>query len=284
MKKASKKNIKSVAFPAYAMELAVAKAIALKAGKVMMKYYDIDQQTKLKIDNSVVTIADTTINDMVIKELKKSFPKDGVIGEEKSTAGYGMGRKWFCDPLDGTAGYTWGIPTAMFSLALTIDGKSVVGVAYDPFQKRMYHAVRCKGAFCNGKKIHVSDKKLSEGILAVTGGAAVIDKPKYFSMLRENGTRLAAFSGLVHKGVLVARGRLVGFIEHTGKRLSPSAHDIAALHVIIEEAGGRISDLDGNKISYLKPIKGEFLISNGIIHEDLLKNYPVKINELKNNK
>jgi fructose-1,6-bisphosphatase/inositol monophosphatase family enzyme len=278
MKKISKKA------PVYSKELALAKAIALKAGKVMMKYYDIDQQPKVKIDNSMVTIADIEINDLVIKELKKAFPKDGVIGEEKSTSDYGMGRKWFCDPIDGTAGYIWGTPTAMFSLALVVDGQSVVGVAYDPFQKRMYYAVRGNGAFCNGKKIRVSDKKLSEGILAVTGGAAVIDKPKYFSMLRENGTRLAAFSGLVHKGVLVARGRLVGFIEHTGKRLSPSAHDIAALHVIVEEAGGRITDLDGNEITYSKPIKGEFLISNNVIHEDLLKNYPVKLDATKKNK
>src|SRR5437868_351607 len=102
----------------YSKELNAANEIAFKAGKIMLEYFDGDQQVDTKSDNSPVTIADKLINSMVIEELAKHFPEDGVIGEEESTTDYGPGRKWFCDPIDGTIGYIWGTPTSMFSLAL----------------------------------------------------------------------------------------------------------------------------------------------------------------------
>ena len=163
----------------YSKEIAIAKALALKAGKIMLKYFDGDQKVYIKSDNTPVTVADISINKLVIKELKKAFPKDGIIGEEESTTEYGQGRKWFCDPIDGTAGYTWGTPTAMFSLSLVIDGKSVVGVAYDPFLKKLYYGIKGKGSFCNGKKLKVSDIGLNGGIMAVTGSAKLLNKLEY---------------------------------------------------------------------------------------------------------
>lgn len=103
-------------------ELEVAKSIALKAGEVMRQYFYDGQQKVIKDDGTPLTIADTTINRMVIEKLAKEFPEDGTIGEEESTTDYGQGRKWICDPIDGTKAYTWGVPTAMFSLALVVDG------------------------------------------------------------------------------------------------------------------------------------------------------------------
>ena len=92
-------------------------------------------------------------------------------------------------------------------------------------------------------------------------------------------SRLATFSGLVHKGVLVARGKFVGFIEHAGKRLAPSVHDLAAVAVIIDEAGGMVTDLDGRPFDFTKPINdmNGLLISNKVIHHDLLNNFDVKV-------
>src|SRR3990170_3369867 len=81
----------------------------------------ISRKSLSKKENSQVTIADKLINSLVIERLVTEFPNDGVIGEEESNTEYGAGRKWFCDPIDGTNAYIWGVPTAMFSLALVVD-------------------------------------------------------------------------------------------------------------------------------------------------------------------
>lgn len=259
--------------PSYRKELRIAKQLAKKAGKIMLKYYEADQGVQVKIDNSLVTIADEAINKMVITALSRSFPKDGVVGEEESNTEYGMGRKWFCDPIDGTAGYVWGVPTAMFSLALVIDGVPTVGVTYDPFQKRMYHAIKGQGAYCNGKKIQVSNTMIKDkGIFAVTGNVLAISQLPYVAEIRAHGGRLATFSGLVHKACLVARGRFVGFIEY-----GANAYDLAAIEVIVEEAGGKVTDFQGNKYDYTVPHKMNVFISNSANYEHMLKTYNVDV-------
>lgn len=263
MKKAILKNTKNS--KNYSKELATAKKIAIKAGDIILKYFDTDQQIKIKSDKSLVTIADTSVNELVIKELLKVFPNDGIIGEERSISEYGMGRLWFCDPIDGTAGYVWGVPTAMFSLALVVDGKAVVGVAYDPFLKRMYYAVHGKGSFCNGKRLKVSDKKLSEGIFAVSGSVPLIQKLSYIPALKEQGTRFATYSGAVHKSCLVAKGKFVGYVEY-----GVNPHDMAAVQVIVEEAGGKVTSLTGEKLDYSKPFRSA-IASNGKAHAKLVE-------------
>ena len=248
----------------YFKELKVAKALAYKAGKIMWKYFDTDQQVKQKEDNSPVTIADTLINEMVIKELSKAFPKDGIIGEEKSTSDYGMGRKWFCDPIDGTAGYIWGTPTAMFSLALVVDGQPVLGVTYDPFLDRLYEGVVGQGSFWNGKKLQVNDEGLEGGRLAVSGSIALLYELPYLPEFRKKGVKFAGFSGAVYKSCLVAKGKFVGYVEH-----GVNAHDLAAIHVIVEEAGGKVTGVKGERLDYSKPFKGG-VVSNSKVHQELL--------------
>lgn len=245
-------------------EVKVAQEIALKAGEIMLKYFDSDQQVVKKSDNSPVTIADTEINELVIKELMREFPQDGIIGEERSISKFGDGRIWFCDPIDGTAGYIWGTPTAMFSLALVIDGEPVMGVAYDPFLKRMYCGIKGQGSFCNDVKLSVSDKDLQTGILSVTGSVALALDLPYLRVLKDRGSKMATFSGAVYKACLVAKGKFTGYIEH-----GVNPHDMAAVQVIVEEAGGKITSLKGEKLDYRTPFKGA-ITSNGLIHEELV--------------
>ncbi|MDB5259452.1 MAG: inositol-monophosphatase [Candidatus Taylorbacteria bacterium] len=250
----------------YSKELRIAKKIARRAGKIMLKYFDIDQEVELKADKSVVTIADKRINDMVIGALVKKFPEDGIIGEEKSTSEYGLGRKWFCDPIDGTAGYTYGVPTSAFSLGLVVDGKPMLGVTYDPYLKRLYYGIRGKGSFCNGKKLRVSDAGISEGgCVGVTGGTKAVQKLTYITPLRELGARVACFSGAVSKCNLISRGRMIGYVE-----AGLNAHDVAASHVIVEEAGGMVTGMNGETLDYSKPFKGG-IVTNGKIHAQLIE-------------
>src|SRR3989344_7133750 len=198
----------------FSKELSISKVIALKAGDVMLKYFDIDQEVEDKEDGSPVTIADKLINDLAIEELAKSFPEDVVIGEERSTGDFGSGRLWYCDPIDGTIGYTWGSPTAMFSLALVIDGEPVVAVTYDPFLKRMYSAVKGQGSLMNEKKLSVSNFGLDKGVIAVTSGIyKIFARPPFIKALIEAKAKMACFSGAVYKSCLVARGRFAGYIE-----------------------------------------------------------------------
>lgn len=249
----------------YEKELILAKSIAKEAGEIMLRYFDADQEIEIKADNSQVTIADKLINTLVIERIAEAFPGDGVIGEEESTSEYGFGRKWFCDPIDGTAAYVWGVPTAMFSLALAVDGIPVVGVAYDPFLDRLYAGRVGQKSHCNDKEIAVSSLDFSSGIFAITSSVRSLLESRYFRRMVEDRVRFASFSGAVYKSCLVAKGKLIGYIEP-----GVNAHDMAAVHVILEGAGGKITAIDGGKLDYAKPFKGA-IVSNGIVHEDILR-------------
>jgi fructose-1,6-bisphosphatase/inositol monophosphatase family enzyme len=250
----------------YQRELAVAEKIAQKAGEVILQYFDGDQQTMRKADGSPVTIADKLINSMVIEELSREFPNDGIIGEEESTSEYGDGRKWLCDPIDGTIAYTWGIPTSLFSLGLVLDGQPQIGVVYDPYLDRLYKATKNGDSYCNGDKLSVSNNGLEDGIVAVTSNVKKISHGlNYVKELEVKNALLATFSGAIYKAVLVARGRFVGYIEH-----GVGAHDMAAVELIVERAGGKVTGIDGSKLDYSRPFNGA-VVSNGVVHNELVQ-------------
>ncbi len=251
----------------YSKEMQVAKEIAQKAGKIMLFYFEQDDVVQRKSDGSPVTKADIEINKMVIEELQKNF-NDGIVGEEESTAEYGMGRRWICDPIDGTRAFTWGVPTAMFSLGLVIDGKSVVGVAFDPFLDRLYTAVKGGGAFCNEKIISVSSASITEQSIAVSSSTEKVltipSQARLITKLLEKKARLASFSGSVYRACLIARGKLAGYVEK-----DINTHDLAAVDVIVSEAGGMLTDFQGKPLDYSKAFKGA-VISNVVTHDDIL--------------
>ncbi|MBI5357734.1 inositol monophosphatase [Candidatus Saccharibacteria bacterium] len=247
-------------------ELQVAKDIALMAGKIMLEYFDGDQQKEHKDDGTDVTIADKKINSMAIEELTKHFDY-GIVGEEESTAEYGDGYRWFCDPIDGTKAFVMGVPTSMFSLGLVIDGQPVLGVAYSPFLDKLYYGVRGNGSYCNDKKLQVSKESGLEGnFVAITSHLEdVMQDPIYVENLIKMGARPNSFCGAVYKGCLVASGKFVGYSEP-----GTHAHDVAAIQVIIEEAGGKVTGLDGKPFDYTKPFRG-VIASNEIVHEEILR-------------
>ena len=249
----------------FKFELEVAIQIARSAGDIMRTYFSEGQQRVVKSDGTPLTIADTMINRMVIEKLHESFPDDTVIGEEESTGGYGMGRRWLCDPIDGTKAFTWGVPTAMFSLALVIDGKPTVGVAYEPQLNMMYQAVAGEGAYCNGQPLRVNGDTMQGGILAtVSSPERIRDKAAYLREFIDSKVQMAIFSGAVAKSVRVAEGRFVGYLE---EMVNP--YDMAAVDVIVSEAGGKITTFDGMPLDYVHGFKGA-VVSNGVIHDELL--------------
>ena len=246
--------------------LSFAKDIARKAEKIMLKYYTGDNGSYYKLDNTIVTKADTEINHYLIEQVKKHYPTHSVDGEEEQ---FGTSTHvWVCDPVDGTAMYARHIPVATFSLALVIDGVPVVGVVYDPFSKNLYEAVKGGGAFLNGEKIHVSDITL-ENKHSVSNfdmwPEATYDT---YNAIHELGlkTYFISIGSAVHACMEVAKGNF------TFELFSGGVHkncDVAAAKVIVEEAGGKVTDIFGNEQRYDKDING-CIISNGVVHDDVV--------------
>ncbi len=247
----------------YTKELEFAKNMSTVAGEIMKKYYRVDQGVEIKEDNTPVTLADKEINDLLIESVKKEFPDYGVLGEE---ANWNEDREklWVCDPIDGTPAFIYHIPTFMFSLALVVDGDPVIGVAFNATTNDIYQAERGKGSFLNGKAISTSSRRWgNEARLAGSSDGAVDGLST--SALKEQGIKVINSFGAVFKGCMIAEGSLDGRVfVHNG------AHDIAAVKLIIEEAGGKVTDLDGNEQRYDNQINGA-VMSNGLVHDNLLQ-------------
>lgn len=252
--------------PEYEGLLAFATALAQEAGLIMRKYsHGMDQQVETKDNDTLLTVADKQINDLVIQRVKEQYSTHGVLGEEAS---YNADRHelWVCDPIDGTNGFTIGEPTATFSLAYVVGGMPIVAVTYDPFQNRLYSAAKGYGAFCGSQPLRVSRRSLGSALVAGSGSFKEVERlTGLYRNLASQGVRVRLFGGMVYKGNLIAEGKLDGVLfAHDG------AHDIAAIKLLVEEAGGVVSNIDGSEQLYDRPIRGA-IVSNGIIHQELLR-------------
>ena len=253
--------------------LTFAKSIAYKAGEIMLKYFKEDANIEFKDDETIVTVADKMINDYLIEKVKETYPDHAVDGEEKS---HGTSKYvWVCDPIDGTAMYSKHVPVAVFSLALVIDGVPELGVVYDPFTDSLYEATKGGGAFKNGEPIHVNNMKI--GDIGCYGNYDLwvnIDKEydisKPVGELQKEVT-LSKIGSTIRAAMCVASGDFAFqiFPGHIHKNC-----DVAASKIIVEEAGGKVTDFDGNEQRYDQSINGA-LITNGVVHDTIL-------NKLKN--
>ena len=129
--------------------------LAKKAGSVIKTNFALGMEKEWKEDETPLTLTDKAVNQMVLDAVKNTYPDHGVIAEEGSDYN-GQEYAWVCDPIDGTIPFSHGMPTCAFMLALTRNGKSILGVIYDPFMDNLYFAEEGKGAYLNGKRIHVS--------------------------------------------------------------------------------------------------------------------------------
>lgn len=255
----------------YAFELKIAKQLAKDAGSVMLKYFNsASADPTVKSDRTLVTKADTEINAHIIDVLKKETPGHSIWGEEQSEIIDGAKFTWVCDPVDGTMPFAKGLPISTFSLALVNeDGEGVLGVAYDPFQDRLFEAIKGQGALLNGKSIHVSQKTelsgafVDEELWLNEQEDVTFDDPR--GVLSARGASVTTMCSAVMTGCLVAKGNYEAMVFGQGK-----PEDIAALAVIVTEAGGKVTDLFGNEQRYDTNIRGA-IVSNGAVHDELLE-------------
>ncbi len=247
--------------------LEFAKKIANYAGSVMKEYFYKDQGVEYKDDRTPVTIADKKINEYLINEVKKTYPQHKVIGEELSLQNNSK-YAWVCDPLDGTSMFTRGLPVSVFSLALVYDGSPIVGVVYDPFLDEMYTAIKGEGAYCNGKKITVNNKKLGE--LGCSIDYCMWNNAKYdtLEIVKEIRAlaKICSCGSVAHACMLVASGKINAEIF---PGTSHGNCDIAASKLIVEEAGGITSNFHGESQRYDQDIDG-FVAANKEVHNELI--------------
>lgn len=233
----------------------------------MRKHFRTGVAYRDKGDGTPVTLADEAINDLVVERVAAQFAGDGVIGEERSSkSGGSSGRVWICDPIDGTLPFTLGVPTNLFSLALVEAGVPTMGVLYDPYLDRMYEAVLGEGASVNGVPLHVSETLLGDAILALPGAQfGLTDNAALASDVIARGMRIFSVSSVTYDGALVAAGQIAACVFP-----ATSVWDIAAVQILVEEAGGMVTDIDGNSQRYDQPIRGA-LMSNKRAHDDLVE-------------
>lgn len=250
----------------YETELIFAKELAKKAINIALSYYKKNPETHTKEDKSPVTVADEEINQLVINQVKATFPEHGVLGEEQS---FSTDREtlWVCDPIDGTIAFSMGEPLFSFSLAMVVDGQPVVAVAADISTKRIFHAVKGQGAFIGGVPTKVSSRKMSEAWLAFpTNLKWLFKKPQMYMELSERVYQTNVIHGGVFKGLLIAEGLSDGSVW--GSTVSP--WDMAAVKLIVEEAGGKMTDKFGNDQLFNTDLNG-VVVSNSVIHDELIE-------------
>lgn len=243
--------------------------LAEKAGKIMLANFKIGVDTEIKKDFSPVTKADLEINSLVIKEINKNFPDHSIIAEEESAVKESK-YTWVCDPIDGTIPFSHGIPTAVFALALMKNYQPILSVIADPFSKRIFSAEKGKGAFLNNKSIKVNNinsfKAPSLG--TSTLGAWIKydgkDISKHILKLTKKGAKVITLGSIIYSGALVASGEFCATI-FPGKKI----HDTVALTLLVEEAGGKATDITGKKLDFSKSLNGH-IISNGALHNKIL--------------
>ncbi len=236
--------------------------LAQKAGKIMLANFTLGMKKEWKDDNSPLTVTDTQINRFVIESVNQTFPDHGILGEEGSK---NQDREylWVCDPIDGTMPFSSGYPVFVFSLALVINGKSILGVIYDPFLNRMYVGEKEKGAFLNNEKIHVSQQKqLGRKMLINVETDLKLSRAR--DLMTKKGCIISRICSVSYASILVASGEFIASIFEYSK-----PWDGAAAKIIVEEAGGKFTDLEGKEQRYDRTING-FIASNGFVHDELV--------------
>ncbi len=242
-----------------------ARGLARRAGEIMLEHFAVGVAFTSKADASRLTVADTAVNRMVIEEVARAFPDHGVRGEEESSQQDHHTMVWVCDPIDGTLPYSHGIPTNMFSLALVEDGKPIIGVVYDPYLRRLFTAQKAKGAFLNDRPIRVSASEVvAHQSMSISGDRGIQHPPGIYAACFDQGLEVFAQKSCVYSSMLVASGQFIGHV-YGGQH----SHDVAAVKIIVEEAGGKVTNLRGEEQRYDRPVHGA-LISNGAAHDDLI--------------
>jgi myo-inositol-1(or 4)-monophosphatase len=242
---------------------------AVQAGAAQLQHYfngDFKITNKEGINN-LVTEADHAAEKAIIEVIQQGHPDHFILSEETGEIKTDSEIKWIIDPIDGTVNFANGIPLCCVSIGVEKEGQMILGAVYNPFMNELFFAQKGMGSYLNDKKIHVSDKSTVIKSCLVTGFPyTYLDSPngpiQVFEKLIRQGIPVRRLGSAAIDLCWVAAGRFDGFYEH-----SLQAWDSAAGFLLVEEAGGKVTDFEGN---YYSPYQPHILATNGKIHDELL--------------
>lgn len=234
------------------------------AERIILSYYQqASLETNIKADLSPVTIADQKAEEVIKEILRKHFPDHTFYGEEgeKVSLENHRGYTWIIDPIDGTKSFMRQIPLFATQLALLKDGELVLGISNAPALQELMYAEKGNGCYLNDRRVHVSDVTNLDKAYVSFGGLKHFAKQNMMDALAELSQKAQWPRGIgdFWSYHLLAQGKLDVMIEAETK-----LWDIAALKVIVEEAGGRFTQLDVQPIT---PASTTALATNGTLHQ-----------------
>jgi histidinol-phosphatase len=246
-------------------DLAFAFELADVARGVTLAWFGRRLPVELKHDATPVTEVDLAAERAIRSALAARFPRDGVLGEEQGLDEGTSGRRWVIDPVDGTKLFAEGIPLWCTLIALEVEGRPVLGVADTPALGARYHAVAGAGAWRGGQRLRVSEVgRLADAFVTYSGLEEWVAGEREPALVRVAAAarRTRGLSDAWGQ-LLVAQGSVEAVLEHE----ACYAWDLAAMEVIVGEAGGRLSTLAGDP-----PRAGaDLVVSNGAVHDELLE-------------
>lgn len=244
---------------------------ATEAGAAVLQHYFNSKNLQISHKegiNNLVTEADHASEKAILDSIRASFPDHFILSEETGEIKMDSEYKWIIDPIDGTINFAHGIPICCISIGLEQNGQMIMGAVFNPFLKEFYFAEKGKGSTLNSEQIHVSTESEVLKSCLVTGFP--------YTYLNQPNGPLEAFGRFIRAGIPVRRlgsaamdlcwvaaGRFDGFYEH-----KLQAWDSAAGFLIVEEAGGKVTDFKGD---YYSPYQPQIVATNGKIHDELLK-------------
>ncbi len=242
------------------LETAITAARA--AGEVALRYFRTALVVERKADHSPVTVADRECERRIVEVLSGAFPDYGVVGEEFGTRP-GAGARWIVDPIDGTKSFIRGIPYFATLIGLEEEGEITLGVIYAPAVDDLLYARKGEGAFDRSGRIHVSERRTLAESMMVFGGLNVLRQTGHWPALEKlvEVTARQRGYGDYFGHTFVARGQAEVMLE-----VDLKPWDMAALKIIVEEAGGRFTDFRGVPTIY----NGSAVASNGLVHDQVL--------------
>ena len=258
-------------YPARAMsesERRVAIEVARAAGDLLRRELDRPRRIEYKgAPTNLVTEMDARAEALIVDALLAAFPDDAILAEERGAQRGRSGRRWIIDPVDGTTNYAHGLPAYAVSLALEANGRVELGVVYDPSHDELYVAERGRGAFCNERRLAVSTTTSLDASLLTTGSPYDIrvnpdNNLKEYAVFATRSRAVRRLGSAVLDLAWLAAGRYDGF---WALRLGP--WDVSAGGLLVEEAGGRLTSIDGGPLDLEKPA---LVASNGHIHDAML--------------
>jgi len=254
------------------LDTAIQDAIALvkEAAALLLENMDDKKVVTKSGTANFVTEVDLKVQELIVKKLKQILPESNIIAEETDANEFSLGKyTWILDPVDGTTNLMYGFKYSAISLGLVVDGLPYAGIVYNPYLNELFTAQKGKGAFVNEQRITVTENKLLADSL-ITFGTSPYDRGKADETFRITKNVFLKCRDIRRTGSAaldicnVAAGRMDGFFE---MELQP--WDYAAGSVILEEAGGKITDWQRGKLTYIS--KSAAIATNGYIHDELMK-------------